>query len=145
MRSRVGIGHILVISAATLFAIQFGEFLMLGYVWLFATNAKPVSPSESAAIAAATVVTIVVTFLACAVSTISIALRRAWPSNGAFIGVGWTVALTQGVFLCLGCINFTSPWVLDFFASKTLSFALGLLSGLALLLVARIQPWKKLA
>ena len=143
MRKRAVFGQALTLVAATLLIIELGEFLMLAYVWLFASDAKEVAPSDSTVVMAVTVLTVGATFLGCMASLLSVALRRAWPSTGLFVGIALSLAVTQAAFLLLGVFSPSSSWLADFFASKMPSFASGTLSALALVLVGLfIRPWK---
>lgn len=143
MRTRVAFGQLLALSAATLFIIELGEFLMLAYVWLFTSAAKQVGFSDSLAVIAVTFLVASGAALGCLASLRSVALRRAWPSSKRFVGIGFIIAATQTALLMFSLFSPSSLWLAEFFTSKMPSFLSGTLAALALILVGLVvRPWK---
>lgn len=139
---RSKLGHTLLVVATSVLLIEFGEFALLAYVWGIATGEKMVSVFDNRVILGATLLTMAGTLLLSIAALMSMYQRRAWPSSGLFSLLGASVAAIHIIFLFLGAVNFEGDWLNDFFGSKSITFAAGMLSAFVLIATCLVvRPW----
>lgn len=142
MKFRLIISQLLTVAACIALVVEAGEFLLVTYVWAFASR-QNVAPAPESAVILGTSLLVGLTLIFFLASQTGMALGKAWISTSAFVRAGLLVVTIQGVLFGLGYVRFDGEWLMDFFNSKNASFAVGAIAALVLVGLAIFNQQQK--